>query len=384
MLKYSLGVDVSKSEIHTCISTIDVHQQVKVKASRKFANTAKGFKELQLWIIRNRKESGLPFCVTMEATGVYFESCALFLFKQGYDVSVVLPNKAKQYLKGVGLKTKNDKIDAMGLSRMGAEQCLEKWQPLDDFFFTLRSLTRHHQSLQELKTNVGNQLHADSHSIYKNKDVVKQLEKLVSTLEKQLSETEKGIEKHLYRSPEVAEKVNNICTVKGVGLLTAAIVLAETNGFTLFKNIPQVVSYAGYDVQENQSGKRNGKTRISKKGSSRIRRALNFPAFNVVRYEVGTFKPFFDRILAKHSQKMKAYVAVQRKLLVLIYTLWKKNESFDPSAIKSEMGEIFRNEEMESSFVSSSQENKQSRINGTALDRHSSTNQCLPSFVVQN
>ena len=27
---------------------------------------------------------------------------------------------------------------------------------------------------------------------------------------------------------------------------------------------------------------------------------------------------------------MKAYVAVQKKLLVLIYTLWKKNEAFRP------------------------------------------------------
>ena len=29
--------------------------------------------------------------------------------------------------------------------------------------------------------------------------------------------------------------------------------------------------------------------------------------------------------------EMKSYVAVQKKLLVLIYTLWKKNESFDPT-----------------------------------------------------
>ena len=27
---------------------------------------------------------------------------------------------------------------------------------------------------------------------------------------------------------------------------------------------------------------------------------------------------------------MKGYVAVQRKLLCLLYTLWKNNEEFDP------------------------------------------------------
>ncbi len=339
MLKYSLGIDVSKKEFHACLSVIDFNQQVKVKASRKFANLQQGFKELQAWIVKNKKETDVPLSVTLEATGVYFESCALFLFKAGYDIAVVLPNKAKQYLKAVGLKTKNDKIDANGLARMGAEQCLGKWKPLDDFFYTLRAFTRHHQSLQELKTNLNNQLHADMHSIYSNKAVMKQLKKLITTFEKQIQETEQALTKHLYSKPEVAEKVNHLTSVKGVGTITAATILAETNGFSLFKNIAQLVSYAGYDVVENQSGNRTGKTRISKKGNSRIRRALHLPAFNLIRYNVGHFKPFFERILAKHNQKMKAYVAVQRKLLILIYTLWKKNEGYKPDELNQS---IFR------------------------------------------
>ncbi len=53
---------------------------------------------------------------------------------------------------------------------------------------------------------------------------------------------------------------------------------------------------------------------------------MHMPAFNMIRFDVGNFKPFFERILARHNQKMKAYVAVQKKLLVLIYTIWKKNE----------------------------------------------------------
>lgn len=347
MLKYSLGIDVSKKEFHACLSVIDANQQVKVKASRKFVNQQQGFCDLKGWIARHRKEIQIPLAITMEATGVYFEACALFLFKEGYAVSVVLPNKAKQYLKAVGLKTKNDKIDASGLARMGAEQCLEKWEPMDDFFFTLRALTRHHQSLQELKTSVNNQLHADEHSIYSNKVVMKQLKKLIATIDKQLEEIEDGINKHLYSRPELLTRVEHLTSIKGVGTITVATVLAETNGFLLFKSISQVVSYAGYDIIANESGTHIGKTRISKKGNSRIRRALHLPAFNVVRWDVGGFKPFFERILARHYQKMKAYVAVQRKLLVLLYTLWKRNEEYKPNQLK----EIFRNEETEPSFA---------------------------------
>ena len=183
-----------------------------------------------------------------------------------------------------------------------------------------------------MKTSINNQLHADEHSIYSSKNVIKQLKKLITTIEKQLIETEQSIHDHLYSDAEVGKKTDQIIDIKGLGYMTVATVLGETNGFTLFKSIPQLVSYAGYDVIEDQSGSHKGKTKISKKGNKHIRRAMHLPAFNMVRYDVGNFKPFFDRILGRHHQKMKAYVSVQKKLLILIYTLWKKNEAFKPNA----------------------------------------------------
>jgi transposase len=334
MLKYSLGIDVSKKDLHACLSVIDAVQQVKVQATRKFTNQLQGFKELHLWINKHRKQTAIPLIVVMESTGVYYEEAALFFHKAGYDVAIVLPNKAKKYLQALGLKTKNDHVDAEGLARMGAQQCLDLWTPMDEFFYELRALTRHHQGLHEMKTSVNNQLHATQHSIYSNKEVVKQLKKLIATMDKQIKDTEKRIQDHLNGTAEVAEKTAHLMAIKGMGLMSIATVLAETNGFTLFSSIGQLVSYAGYDVVENQSGIKKGKTRISKKGNSRIRRVLHMPAFNVVRYNTGNFKQFFDRLISRQNQKMKAYVAVQKKLLVLIYTLWRKNEPFSFNGIQ--------------------------------------------------
>ena len=59
-------------------------------------------------------------------------------------------------------------------------------------------------------------------------------------------------------------------------------------------NQRQLVSYAGYDVIENQSGNRSGKTRISKKGNSRIRRILHLPAFNAVRFGEPTCQALYE------------------------------------------------------------------------------------------
>ena len=335
MIKYSLGIDISMKIFHVCLSVIDSNQQVKVMASRKFNNTVAGFKELYDWIQKHHKHKEIPLQIVMEATGVYYEHCAMYLFKQALTVSIVLPNKSKKYLQATGLKSKNDKVDAKGLAQMGAEQKLERWQPMNEFFYTLRALTRHHESLQNLKTNINNQLHADNAGMYANKQVGKQLNKLIETIDKQIDDIEKSIESHIASDRAIEQKVKGILKIKGIGLLTVATLLAETNGFLLFKNAPQLVSYCGYDVIENQSGNHKGKTRISKKGNRHIRRILHMPAFNVIRYQVSPFLQLFNRTLQKHHLKMKSYVAVQKKILVIIYSLWKTNQSFDQEYYKN-------------------------------------------------
>ena len=81
---------------------------------------------------------------------------------------------------------------------------------------------------------------------------------------------------------------------------------------------------------ENQSGNRSGKTRISKKGNSRIRRILHLPAFNAVRFGEPTCQALYERVYQRTNTKMKAYVAVQKKLLLLAYALWRHQTKYDP------------------------------------------------------
>jgi transposase len=328
MLKYSVGLDVSKSKINACLSAIDLTQKVKVKSSTVISNSMKGFGKLNTWIQKHYKNQDLPLVICMEATGNYYEHCALYLFNKQYDVSVMIPNKAKKYMQALGLKSKNDTIDAKGLSQMGAEQALPLWQPMGEYYYVLRTLTRQHQRLQELKTVESNQLHALQQGMYRSKQVEKQMLKAIALIEKQKDEVKEMIHQHLEKEDAVYQKTEKICSLKGVSFMTVAVIIAETNGFCLFENAKQLISYSGYDVVENQSGKRHGKTKISKKGNSRIRRALFMPAFNVVKYKVPPFVQLYERTIEKHNIKMKSYVAVQKKLLTTIYALWKKNESF--------------------------------------------------------
>jgi len=67
---------------------------------------------------------------------------------------------------------------------------------------------------------------------------------------------------------------------------------------------------------------------------------LHLPAFRVVRWKVGPFEDLYERTYAKHGIKMKSYVAVQKKLLVITYSLWKNDQEYDGKYNKQEEKEL--------------------------------------------
>ena len=135
------------------------------------------------------------------------------------------------------------------------------------------------------------------------------------------------------------DRFENVCSINGVGLLTAVTVVSEANGFALIRNKKQLVSYVGLDVIEKQSGTSvNRPRRLSKRGNRHIRKALYFPAFAAVRTNE-KMKNHYANLISKHGVKMKAAVSIQRKLLVLIYTLWQKNEKFDIAYTQNKSGQ---------------------------------------------
>ena len=336
ILKFSLGIDVSKDKLDCNLSYINELQEVKTKASRRFNNTQAGIRELIVWFKRHWKEVA-PLVVVMEATGVYHENVAYNLDDIQVDLAVVLPNKSKKYMESLGYKSKNDTIDARGLAQMGAERFLPLWQRPSKSIYMLRSLCREHVSLQDDLTEIRNQIHAMDHAYMKNTRSYKRLEAKLKFIKKQEKINKKDIEETIENDKELSTKVENITAINGVGLISVATVIGETNGFAQVEKQGQLVSYAGYDVVEKQSGNRQGKTRISKKGNSHIRRVLHFPALNVVRYGTEPFVSFDQRLIDNGKLKMQAYTAVQKKLLVIMWALWKKNERFDPKHINPDL-----------------------------------------------
>jgi transposase len=166
-------------------------------------------------------------------------------------------------------------------------------------------------------------------AMFETKYVVNQHKKMIKMYDKLIEDLTEKLTLHLKSNVEYYEKIERILVIKGVGILTLAVLLAETNGFELFTTASQLVSYSGYDAVENQSGKHTGKTRMSKQGNSHIRRILFMPAFSVVTHKEPIFCNLYNRVFDRSNIKMKAYVAVQKKILVIVYALWKNNEIYD-------------------------------------------------------
>jgi transposase len=264
----------------------------------------------------------------MEATGVYYESIAYHLNAIKQTVHVVLPNTSKHYFSSLNIKTKTDKVDAKVLSRFGVERRHKVWQPPSPIILELRNLTRYYVQLQEQKTSINNIKHSKEEAHEVQKFILQSNKKLIAQIDKQISLCKSKVEALINSDIQLKKKVNKIMTIKGVGLITIATVIAETLGFEHVKNVKQLVSYAGYDIVQRESGTSiKGKTRISKKGNRYIRNALYFPAMVSCRYNQD-LKQNYLRIIQKKPSKMIGQVAIQRKLLILIYTLWKNNTEF--------------------------------------------------------
>jgi transposase len=336
IVKQVVGIDVAQKELVVCLGRMYDDWTPELYASKTFANTAKGFSALTLWVKKLTEESTSVRYV-MEATGVYHESLAYFLEGKEFEVSIVLPNKISNYVRTLEVKTVTDKTASEAIAKFGLERKLDKWKRPAEIFRKLKQKTRERDQLVDERTMVKNQLHAEETEAYPGKESIARMKARIKLLNKQIMQIKEEVNALVKQDKEVNKSVEIISSITGIGTLTAVTALAETNGFELIRNKRQLTSYAGFDVKEKQSGTSvKGKPRISKKGNRHLRKAMYMPALTAIRYD-GPFKVLYTRLVSRHGIKMKAAVAVQRKLLEMIYTVYKTNRVFDKNYLQEQV-----------------------------------------------
>lgn len=329
ILKQAVGIDCSKDELVCCFGILLIDLNIQLKATTHVTNTEAGICQLLEWVGR-LADSSVRLDFVVEATGVYHQQLVYQLHRQGQPIAVVLPNRAAHFTKTLKVRTVTDRSACQALARMGLEKNLEMWSPPRQIFSQLKQLTRERKRLKDQITVLTNQQHAGQTAKETLPGHLQRLAEQLLLCQRHVQTIEQEIKTLIASDEALTQQFRYVCSIKGVGLMSAAVVVGETDGFAMVRNVRQLVSYAGYDVVEKQSGSSvRGKPRISKKGNSHIRGALHFPALTAVRWDKA-MKLFFERLYNRHRVKMKAYTAVQRKLLVLIYTMWTKQVMYDP------------------------------------------------------
>jgi transposase len=211
----------------------------------------------------------------------------------------------------------------------GLERNLENWKRPNNIYKNLKQLTRERDQVISERAMVKNQLHAEKAEAEPHDGSLERINARISFLTKQLKEISQDIENCIKKDETLKSDVKIITSIPGIGLITAAIVLGETNGFELIRNKKQLVSYSGLDVIDKESGTSiKGKTKISKKGNRNLRKSMHLPALTALR-NIPNFQELYLRIYNKTAIKMKGIVAVHRKLLELIYTLFKTKTMYN-------------------------------------------------------
>jgi len=172
IVKQVAGIDVAQNELVVHLGKMYDDWNPELIASKNFTNDKKGFESLLLWVKKLMDpDHAVTVRYVMEATGVYHESLAYWLDGQGYEVSIVLPNKISNYARTLNVKTVTDKTSSEAIALFGLERKLERWHPPTGIYKTLRQLTRERNQLIVERTMLKNQLHAEQAEAEPNKKV---------------------------------------------------------------------------------------------------------------------------------------------------------------------------------------------------------------------
>ena len=386
---YYIGIDISKFK-HDCAVIDDVGEVIT--PSWSFANDHEGFSQLKVLL----DSLGTETRIGLESTGHYGTNLKLFLESIGFSFMEFNPLLINRFVKSKSLrKTKRDSIDCMMIARYLMTVEYKPYPSLLYHTEKLKSLTRFRDSLvrqrsrhlveltnildkvfPEFKPFFGGRFSVTALHILSNYSSpekisnmnsksyealrklsrgrfstvdfakLKQLAKntvgstedyllqemqivleLYSKLDSMIDETERSIK-------ECVSVMNPpMLTVPGIGIESAAVMLAEFGDFSKFDNPSQMLSFAGIEPGYFQSGTSETTGKMVKHGSSYLRYTLMNCAQTVVNYEP-TFAMFYAKKRAEGKPHRVALSHVVKKLLRVIYTLQTKNLAYDAEAMR--------------------------------------------------
>jgi len=268
------------------------------------------------------------------------------LDEMGVDMCMAHPLKVRAIADA---KVKTDRIDSEVLAHLlRANLIPEAYVPPREIR-DLRDLVRHRTALVRVQTSIKNRIHAilTREGIHHNfsdlfgkagTEFLKKVElrrqnrmavdnflMVLDTLKSRIKDVSEHVDK------EAREKKNEdveslTAEIKGLGVYTALLAVAEIGDVTRFPTYKKLSSYVGLIPSTSSSGGVTRHGKITKRGNKLLRWALIQAAWRVIRYDE-KLRGYYARI-AKKRGKNAAIVATARKLLKRIYFILQENQAY--------------------------------------------------------
>lgn len=323
--QFFIGIDVAKNWLD-----FSIVEQGKQLFYHRVDNSKPGITEL-MQKIKEHKIDLISSVFCMEHTGIYKNHLLDFLIKKNASIWLETPMRIKQ---SMGMQRgKNDKIDSqrIALYAFKNRDAVRLWQPPRheikklQYLITVRArlVTIKYQLKTPIKEAKG---FVDPTLVNLEAKICKSS---IESVEKDLSNIDKLIKKHIKEDPELNRLYNLITSVGGVGEVVAANVLVTTNEFKDFTDPKKYACYAGVAPFEYSSGKSiRGKSRVSPMANKSIKTLIHMAALSVVQID-GELRNYYLRKVEEGKNKMAVLNAVRNKLIWRIFAVVRENRKYE-------------------------------------------------------
>lgn len=317
--RVEVGIDVSAK-------TLAVSAAGGSKVWRaEVANEAAGHQAL----IRQLRRLGGEIFVAMEATGNYGLDLAVALDRADIAVMVINPRAVAQFAKALLQRSKTDRVDAEVILAYVQRMPFEPWQPPPAKALELRTLSRHIHAVKAMLVEEKNRLHA-AEAVASTPAVVRSdLKRAIASLTTRIQRLEDECVAVIAQDAELQTAFRLLTDSVGFGVTSAIKVLGELAVLAPDMTARQWTAHAGLDPRRYSSGTSVEKPdRISKAGNRYLRGALYLPAITATRCDPHV-RAFYEHLLARGKKPIQAHVAVMRKLLHSIHSMFRTASTFD-------------------------------------------------------
>lgn len=323
-MPFAIGLDVLKKHVDAVLLLAEDGQK---RRHKKFANSAEGAAQLIAWAQRHSGAEPTQWQVIMEATGPYHE--ALALYQAGVAVSVLNPKRLKDFARGLGLKAKNDPLDALAIARYGQLCQPPPWQPEPPEYRPLKALLNRLEALQTDRQRERNRWEK-AQATETSATVLASLQRSLRFLDEEYQRLHQQINDHINRHPKLKQDRQLLASIPGIGPVLSTQMLALLYGGQRFESAPQFASYLGLIPTRHQSGSSiHKKPHLSKLGPPRVRAKLSMAAI-VASGCNPDVKALYQRLLERGKCPMAALGAAMRKLAQICFGVIKNQTPYQP------------------------------------------------------